>query len=70
MDELFARCNISPREREIALLLLKGKSNKEIEEQLFIEWSTVKIHVHHIFRKLGVQSRAQLLRLFRNLRIR
>ncbi len=56
MEELFNACNITPREREIALLLLKGHSNKEIEERLFIELSTVKIHVHHIFKKLGVQQ--------------
>jgi len=46
---------------------LKGWANKEIAAELFIELSTVKIHVHHIFRKLGVRNRAQLLRLFQNL---
>ena len=68
MDQLFEQCTLSPREREIALLLLKGRTNKEIGEQLFIELSTVKIHVHHVLRKLGVANRTQLLRLFQNLK--
>ncbi len=68
-DQFFAKVNISPREKEIIELLLKGRTNKEIAAQLFIEISTVKIHVHHVFRKLGVRSRAQLLRLFHNLQV-
>jgi DNA-binding CsgD family transcriptional regulator len=66
-DQVFAKVNISPREKEIVQLLLKGRSNKEIAAELFIELSTVKIHVHHVFRKLAVRNRAQLLRLFQNL---
>ena len=69
MEQLFDRCTVSAREREIALLLLKGRTNKEIGEALFIELSTVKIHVHHILRKLGVANRTQLLRLFQNLKV-
>jgi DNA-binding CsgD family transcriptional regulator len=68
MDQFFAKCALSPREREIALLLLKGLSNKEIGEKLFIELSTVKIHVHRILKKLGVGNRTQLVRLFQNLK--
>ena len=67
LEQVYSNFNISPREKEILILLLKGKTNKEIEEQLFIELSTVKIHVHHIFRKLGINNRTQLLRLFQNL---
>lgn len=70
MDEMFTKFNISPREKEIVVLLLKDKTNKEIAEQLFIELSTVKIHVHHIFGKLCVRNRAQLLRLFQNLKFK
>ncbi len=68
MDQLLDKCAISPREKEIVLLLLKGLSNKEIGEKLYIELSTVKIHVHHILGKLGVANRTQLLRLFQNLK--
>ena len=68
MEQLFVKCAISPREREIVMLLLKGLSNKEIGEKLYIELSTVKIHVHHILKKLGVGNRTQLVRLFQNLK--
>lgn len=70
MEELFNACSISPREREITMLLLKGCTNQEIEARLFIERSTVKIHVHHIFKKLGVANRTQLLLLFHNLKVK
>jgi DNA-binding CsgD family transcriptional regulator len=70
MDQLFVKFNISPREKEILFLLLKGRTNKEIGTQLFIELSTVKIHIHHVFRKLGVANRTQLLRLFQNLQVK
>jgi ligand-binding sensor domain-containing protein/DNA-binding CsgD family transcriptional regulator len=70
MDEMLSKFSVSPREKEIVVLLLKDKTNKEIADQLFIELSTVKIHVHHIFGKLCVRNRAQLLRLFQNLRIK
>ena len=70
MDQLLEKFNVSPREKEVILLLLKGKTNKQIEELLFIELSTVKNHIHSIFGKLGVQSRSQLMRLFQNLRIK
>ncbi len=70
MEELFDRCAVSPREREIARLLLKGRTNKEISEELFIELSTVKIHVHNVLRKLGVANRTQLLRLLQNLQVK
>jgi LuxR family maltose regulon positive regulatory protein len=50
---------LSPREREVLTLLAQGLSNKEIARALFISDSTAKVHVHHIFEKLGVRSRAQ-----------
>ena len=41
-------------------LILAGKSNKEIEDKLYISSSTVKNHVYNIYRKLNVKSRSQL----------
>ena len=70
MDRLLEKFNVSPREKEVIVLLLKGKTNKQIEEMLFIELSTVKNHIHSIFGKLGVRNRNQLLRLFQNLQIK
>jgi two-component system nitrate/nitrite response regulator NarL len=51
--------NLSPREREILLLIARGDSNKLIARELDIAETTVKIHVQHILRKLGLSSRVQ-----------
>ncbi len=48
---------LSLRERDICKLLLKGKSNKEIAEKLFIEIGTVKSHLNKIYKKLGTKNR-------------
>ena len=51
--------DLSPREREILLLIARGDSNKLIARELDIAETTVKIHVQHILRKLGLSSRVQ-----------
>jgi DNA-binding CsgD family transcriptional regulator len=50
---------LSRREREVYELLSQGLSNREIAKALFISESTTKVHVRHIYEKLGVHSRAQ-----------
>ncbi|MBX3634252.1 MAG: response regulator [Rubrivivax sp.] len=50
---------LSPREHEILALIARGDSNKEIARELAIAETTVKIHVQHILRKLGLASRVQ-----------
>jgi two-component system nitrate/nitrite response regulator NarL len=54
-----AHDKLSPREREILMLLAKGASNKEIARDLGVAESTVKIHVQGILRKLNLVSRVQ-----------
>jgi len=70
MDHYFDKHHVSTREREIIQLLLKGKSNKEIEDALFISMGTVKNHVYNIFQKLGVKNRGQLAALFKNIQVK
>jgi DNA-binding CsgD family transcriptional regulator len=60
-DRLAKDYNISPREWEIIDLLVRGKSNKEIEALLFISHSTVKNHIYNICQKMNVNSRLQLV---------
>jgi DNA-binding NarL/FixJ family response regulator len=50
---------LTPRELEVLELLGQGKTNQEISERLVIEVGTVKNHVHNIFEKLNVNSRAE-----------
>ncbi|MEZ5660867.1 MAG: response regulator [Burkholderiaceae bacterium] len=50
---------LSPREREILILIARGDSNKLIARELDIAETTVKIHVQHILRKLDMSSRVQ-----------
>ena len=51
---------LSPREKDIFLLIAKSLSNKQIARDLDIAETTVKIHVQHIFKKLDLTSRVQI----------
>lgn len=50
---------LSPREEDVLREIARGASNKEIARTLEIAETTVKIHVQHILRKLGLSSRVQ-----------
>lgn len=50
---------LTKRESDVLLLLVKGHSNKEMAEAMFISEKTVKNHLTSIFRKLGVKDRTQ-----------
>ncbi|MBV8720447.1 MAG: response regulator transcription factor [Chloroflexi bacterium] len=51
---------LTRREREVAVLIARGFSNRQIAETLIIAERTVTNHVEHIFDKLGFRSRAQV----------
>lgn len=51
---------LTPRERAIAAAAAEGLQNKEIAARFAITPGTVKIHLHSIFQKLGIESRAHL----------
>ena len=50
---------MTPRERELLELMVKGLSNKEMAQALALSENTVKYHVKHILQKLGVQNRTE-----------
>lgn len=63
LDIIAKRYNISARETEIIGLIARGMSNDEIMDELFISASTVRNHIYNIYRKIGINSRGQLLHL-------
>jgi len=54
---------LTTRERGIATLVQRGLRNKEIAAELGLTEGTVKVHLHKIFEKLGLQSRTELILL-------
>jgi len=70
LDAFTQEFHISKREREIIELILQGKSNKEIEDALFISFNTVKNHIYNLYQKLGVNSRGQLMHFILNVQKR
>jgi DNA-binding NarL/FixJ family response regulator len=57
---------LSPRESEVHELLAQGLTNEEIANLLYISRSTTKVHVKHIYEKLGVRSRLEAARALRD----
>ena len=57
---------LTPREAEVHELIAQGLTNEEIARLLYISLSTTKVHVKHIFEKLGVRSRLEAARALRD----
>ncbi len=61
MDDVYSQ--LSSREIDVLKLMMEGYNYKVIAEQLFISTNTVKKHIAHIYEKLHVTSKAQLMKL-------
>lgn len=66
LEEQLSKLGISQREAEIIGLILRGFSNKEIGDKLFISLDTVKKHIFNIYKKVGVKNRLQLSYFIQN----
>lgn len=64
--EVFRQKGLTKRESEIALLICKGCSNREIAEEFVISETTVKKHVSNIFEKTGIEKREELRKMLRD----
>ena len=61
IDKISTFGNLSEREKQVASLLLQGKTYKTIAGELFISENTVKYYVKNIYSKFNIQSRAELI---------
>ena len=59
--KLSASHGLTDRESEILSLLLKGSADRDIAESLSISEGTLKKHIQHIYRKLGISARWELI---------
>lgn len=57
---------LTPRQRDVFDLILRGRSNKEIMAELSIELSTLKTHINHIYKTLEIASRKEARALGRS----
>src|SRR5262249_13400449 len=53
--------SLTPTEAKVAELVAEGLTNPQVGQRMFISPGTVKTHVSHIFGKLGVHSRSELI---------
>jgi DNA-binding CsgD family transcriptional regulator len=54
------RSGLTRREREVAALVARGMTNRQVAGQLFVAPRTIETHLEHIFAKLSVQTRAEV----------
>ena len=59
LHEAAERYGLSRREEEILGLIVKGRTNIEIADTLYISLSTVKTHIRSIFEKTGARNRLE-----------
>lgn len=60
-EEPLTAYGLTAREVEVVRLVCEGSTNEEIGRALYIGLPTVKTHLQHVFRKLGVRSRTELV---------
>jgi DNA-binding NarL/FixJ family response regulator len=52
---------LTPRQYEVATLVARGLSNKEVARELGLVVGTVKVHMHQIIKKLGAKTRYEVM---------
>jgi NarL family two-component system response regulator LiaR len=56
------KSQLSERETEVMMMVARGRTNKEIAQELLLSEGTVKAHISHIMSKLGIDRRTELVR--------
>lgn len=62
-EAVAALYQLSPRELEVLVLLAKGRSMNHIKDELVVSEGTAKTHIRHVYRKLNVHSRHELVEI-------
>jgi len=60
-----AFAGLTPAEQAVARLVATGHSNRQTAAELYVSVKTVESHLRHIFAKLGIRSRRDLITLYR-----
>ena len=53
---------LTPPELQVAALVAGGATNREAAAALFLSVKTIEFHFGHVYRKLGIRSRTELVR--------
>lgn len=61
IDAKLRTLTLTRRQHEIVLLVVRGLSNRDIAERLFVTEQTVKDHLHDVFERFGIKRRTELL---------
>ena len=59
-------CPLTPRELEVLAQLVEGKVYKQIAQELTLSVSTIRTHLHNVYRKIGAVDRAQAVLIARD----
>lgn len=59
-ENLITSYELTQRESEVLRMAVQGKSNEEIANDLFVSIGTVKAHLYHIYKKMGIHTRKEL----------
>lgn len=62
MSDTMQTIKLTKREVEVLMLVIEGKSSKEVADQLFVSKRTVDFHLANIYDKLNVTNRVQAFR--------
>ena len=63
-EESLANLNLTPREKEITTLLLRGESIRQVSAEIDISFDTAKFHIKNLYKKLGIRGRPELFARF------
>ena len=65
-EERVRSLGLSAREVEMAVMIGRGLTNKEIAEELYISPATVRTHIYNLYQKVGAGSRIELINMLRS----